>query len=257
MVFLCVVKHQSAADVTRQNPPPCPAPPPPQIDPDEAEGDAGGGGGHWAAASRHPRAVLEGLLQESVSHANVVRNYRFFTRPIADGRDEEEEEDDDEGGSGDYGGDEPGTPEAAGAAAAAEAAAAEAGLVPLRHASGGSSGGTGGGGAVVPVRGGFRQRALARAPRPRLMEVWLVLEFCNRGCVADAVEKGWFRRRHSGFDPWPRAIITTAREVAEALAYLHGQVRGRCPEGRAWPAAACGRPSAGLAPGAAEAAMRG
>jgi hypothetical protein len=25
----------------------------------------------------------------------------------------------------------------------------------------------------------------------------LVLEFCNRGCVADAISKGWFRRKDS------------------------------------------------------------
>jgi hypothetical protein len=24
-----------------------------------------------------------------------------------------------------------------------------------------------------------------------------VLEFCNRGCVADAISKGWFRRKDS------------------------------------------------------------
>lgn len=26
-----------------------------------------------------------------------------------------------------------------------------------------------------------------------MMETWLVLEFCNRGCISDAVDKGWFR----------------------------------------------------------------
>eukprot|EP00879_Flechtneria_rotunda_P009419 GHRR01009861.1.p1 GENE.GHRR01009861.1~~GHRR01009861.1.p1 ORF type:complete len:626 (+),score=158.82 GHRR01009861.1:171-2048(+) len=57
--------------------------------------------------------------------------------------------------------------------------------------------------------------------REQMMETWLVLEFCNRGCIADAVEKGWFRKRGSRFEPDMRTILGVAYEVASALAYLH------------------------------------
>lgn len=73
---------------------------------------------------------------------------------------------------------------------------------------------------------------------------WLLLEFCNRGCISDAVEKGWFRQQppavllgdeagagssvSSSFSgglscPAPdlAAILATAREVAAAMSYLH------------------------------------
>jgi hypothetical protein len=26
-----------------------------------------------------------------------------------------------------------------------------------------------------------------------MVETWLVLEFCNHGCISDAVQKGYFR----------------------------------------------------------------
>jgi serine/threonine protein kinase len=207
--------------------PGAPSPRPGQRDPDEDEEEEAGG--HWADAQ--PRALLEGLLQERVDHPNVVRNYRFFTKPVPadDGLGCSDGDEDDErslygssvgapGGGSSSGGFAGG----GGGGTASDGGAASDG--------GDAGGGGGGGGAVVPVRGGFAARALARPPsrpRPRMMEVWLVLEFCNRGCVADAAEKGWFRRRHSGFDPWPRAIVATAREVASAMAYLHDQVGGR------------------------------
>lgn len=75
---------------------------------------------------------------------------------------------------------------------------------------------------------------------------WLLLEFCNRGCISDAVEKGWFRQQpavvlgdaaaagadssacSSSFTGGPSspapdlaAILATAREVAAAMSYLH------------------------------------
>jgi serine/threonine protein kinase len=93
------------------------------------------------------------------------------------------------------------------------------------------------------------------------METWLLLEFCNRGCISDAVEKGWFRQQQQGpgsglqgalagpggaalqqqlaadssltsksssfsgglvsAAPDLPAILATAREVAAAMSYLH------------------------------------
>ncbi|GBF93165.1 hypothetical protein Rsub_05896 [Raphidocelis subcapitata] len=77
----------------------------------------------------------------------------------------------------------------------------------------GDEGGGGSADAGAGVRGG----------RPRLMEAWLVLEYCDQGSLAEAVERGRFRRRGSGFEPWPRAVVATAREVAEGMAYLHAE----------------------------------
>lgn len=97
--------------------------------------------------------------------------------------------------------------------------------------------------------------------RKHLMETWLLLEFCNRGCISDAVEKGWFRQQQQGpgsglqgalagpggatlqqqlaadssltsksssfsgglvsAAPDLPAILATAREVAAAMSYLH------------------------------------
>lgn len=81
--------------------------------------------------------------------------------------------------------------------------------------------------------------------RKQLMELWLLLEFCNRGCISDAVEKGWFRGQAGGGGsrgalqggessvessftgglssaaPDMGAILATAREVAAAMSYLH------------------------------------
>jgi serine/threonine protein kinase len=55
----------------------------------------------------------------------------------------------------------------------------------------------------------------------------MVLEFCNRGTLSDAIQRGWMLTVRDG-QPQPgevnllRAVIT-AREVAGALEYLHSQ----------------------------------
>ncbi|GFR53121.1 hypothetical protein Agub_g15837 [Astrephomene gubernaculifera] len=54
-----------------------------------------------------------------------------------------------------------------------------------------------------------------------LLETWMVLEFCNKGGLSDAIERGWFRKRHSLFEVDFRALVATAREVAAAMTYLH------------------------------------
>lgn len=95
-----------------------------------------------------------------------------------------------------------------------------------------------------PAAGVARDSYSSRPPRKQLMETWLLLEFCNRGCISDAVEKGWFRQQPQG--PTPSgvsigdgsvessfsggltcpapdmsAILATAREIAAAMSYLH------------------------------------
>lgn len=60
-----------------------------------------------------------------------------------------------------------------------------------------------------------------------LQEVWMVLEFCNRGTLSDAIQRGWLLTLADGV-PQPNQVhllraLTTAREVAGALEYLHSQ----------------------------------
>lgn len=60
-----------------------------------------------------------------------------------------------------------------------------------------------------------------------LQEVWMVLEYCNRGTLSDAIQRGWLLSVKDGA-PQPGHVnmlraITTAREVAGALEYLHSQ----------------------------------
>ncbi|KAG2489421.1 hypothetical protein HYH03_012059 [Edaphochlamys debaryana] len=56
-----------------------------------------------------------------------------------------------------------------------------------------------------------------------VLETWMVLEFCNKGGLADAIERGWFRKRHSLFEVDYKSLILTAREVAAAMTYLHSR----------------------------------
>jgi len=55
-----------------------------------------------------------------------------------------------------------------------------------------------------------------------IMETWMVMEYCNKGSLCDAVDKGWFRSKTSLFEPDWKALIVTAKEIASAMCYLHG-----------------------------------
>lgn len=54
-----------------------------------------------------------------------------------------------------------------------------------------------------------------------MMETWLIMDFCNRGGLSDAVDKGEFRRQDNMFDCDYWTLFTTAKEIASALCYLH------------------------------------
>eukprot|EP00884_Botryococcus_braunii_P023575 jgi/Botrbrau1/9901/Bobra.0012s0004.1 len=56
-------------------------------------------------------------------------------------------------------------------------------------------------------------------------ETWLLLEYCDRGSVSDAVNKGWFRKTPISRDQPPDLdkIIDTAYEIADGMAYLHAR----------------------------------
>ena len=61
---------------------------------------------------------------------------------------------------------------------------------------------------------------------------WMVREWCGRGSLADALNRGWLRLPSSG-EPNLAAILALAHEVALALKYLHDQdiIHGDiCPE---------------------------
>mmetsp|Transcript_31353 Transcript_31353/g.79990 ORF Transcript_31353/g.79990 Transcript_31353/m.79990 type:complete len:891 (-) Transcript_31353:88-2760(-) len=54
-------------------------------------------------------------------------------------------------------------------------------------------------------------------------QTWIVMEYCDRGCVQDAVDRGWLRDKrdcltsHANMD----AVLATCLEIASALCYLH------------------------------------
>ncbi|DBB02594.1 hypothetical protein WJX82_002554 [Trebouxia sp. C0006] len=61
----------------------------------------------------------------------------------------------------------------------------------------------------------------------QLFETWLLLEYCDKGSLQNAVDQGWFRTDQHGHvnaqtKPNMKAIRATALEIAAALAYLHG-----------------------------------
>lgn len=45
----------------------------------------------------------------------------------------------------------------------------------------------------------------------------------QQGSISDAVDRGWFRKKRSLFETDFRFLITTAREIAGAMCYLHGR----------------------------------
>ena len=182
-------------------------------------GDGGGGGGgngngngNGAAAGLGPRAALEPLLHHRLSHPGIVKLYDVMTQR-ADEEDEEEEDQQEEGG-----------------------------------AAFGGSGGRAGGDAASSGSGVFGPGGGAGPP----IEVWMVLEHCDRGTLSDAVARGELADMRPGAggagfgagggngfgaggvgaasSPCPFAylpdalrVASTAREVAEAMAYLHAQ----------------------------------
>ena len=53
--------------------------------------------------------------------------------------------------------------------------------------------------------------------------MWLLLEFCDRGTLADGIDRGLFRREPSNVTGAPdfARIMAAAADVASGLAYLH------------------------------------
>ncbi|KAK9815222.1 hypothetical protein WJX72_000200 [[Myrmecia] bisecta] len=54
---------------------------------------------------------------------------------------------------------------------------------------------------------------------PRLEEeTWLLLEFCDKGCIQDAIDQRWFQ---AGGGVQLANVVITALEIASAMAYMH------------------------------------
>ena len=58
------------------------------------------------------------------------------------------------------------------------------------------------------------------------VDTWIIMEYCNRGSLQTAVPKGMFQRVDSDGTTRPNRlnILTTAVQLAEAMAYVHSQV---------------------------------
>ncbi len=52
----------------------------------------------------------------------------------------------------------------------------------------------------------------------------LLQEFCNKGTLSEAVDKGLFRIAQSAIDVDYRSLVGTATDVAQAMCYLHRSV---------------------------------
>jgi serine/threonine protein kinase len=67
----------------------------------------------------------------------------------------------------------------------------------------------------------------------------MVMEFCDRGCLQDAIDRGWLRTERDCLHSKPHmlSVVATALEVASAMAYLHahdilhGDLTGVCSAG--------------------------
>ncbi|KXZ51728.1 hypothetical protein GPECTOR_11g175 [Gonium pectorale] len=56
-------------------------------------------------------------------------------------------------------------------------------------------------------------------------QTWLIMEYCDRGCLQDAIDRGWLRTSPALENSAPRmdAVLATAVELASALSYLHSK----------------------------------
>ena len=58
------------------------------------------------------------------------------------------------------------------------------------------------------------------------VDTWIIMEYCNRGSLQTAVPKGVFQQADPDGSARPNRlnILTTAAQLAEAMAYVHSQV---------------------------------
>lgn len=53
---------------------------------------------------------------------------------------------------------------------------------------------------------------------------WIIMEFCDKGSLHNAIKKGWFFLDKEKKTPMLSSILQTALDVARALTYLHNQM---------------------------------
>jgi len=134
---------------------------------------------------REKMAVMEAAISSSLSHPNVVQTYTYNVKPVR-----------------------------------------EAATTPAEQLDP----------SVLLMGGGSTQSsALGKALAQRLesstsqscsspvhsYEVRLVLEFCDKGCLRDALDKGCFLTPRDGLNY--RAILDTALDIAKAMVHLHSR----------------------------------
>ena len=149
-------------------------------------GPAPGGGGSaasggGAASASAAAAARESALAQAIVHPNVVATYKVLTVPVSHGR---------------------------------------------AVGGGGGGGGSTGGPGLSPTRvgGGPDDASAADAPPlpppPPLVETWIVLEYCDRGSLEDAIAAGRFMKPDGGGDRDLASIYAALRDVAAGMEYL-------------------------------------
>mmetsp|Transcript_35206 Transcript_35206/g.78353 ORF Transcript_35206/g.78353 Transcript_35206/m.78353 type:complete len:865 (-) Transcript_35206:387-2981(-) len=58
---------------------------------------------------------------------------------------------------------------------------------------------------------------------PAWNETWMIMEYADKGCLQDAIDRGWLLHKRSCLEGTPsmEAVTATALEIASALRYLH------------------------------------
>ncbi|DBA81747.1 hypothetical protein WJX77_001163 [Trebouxia sp. C0004] len=63
--------------------------------------------------------------------------------------------------------------------------------------------------------------------KSQVLEFWLVREYCDKGSLSEAMERGWFMTEDSIINSAPAsdmvAVYATARDIACAMAYVHSR----------------------------------
>ncbi|GAB4819736.1 hypothetical protein N2152v2_006782 [Parachlorella kessleri] len=65
-------------------------------------------------------------------------------------------------------------------------------------------------------------KAVVAVPQEALYETWLVLEYCDKGSLADNIRAGRFLSRRTG-QPHLRAVLMCLADVARGMVHLHSQ----------------------------------
>lgn len=140
--------------------------------------------------------IFEAVLSSNLSHPNVVQTYLYATRPINGTNGLER--------------------------AQSWEPHSSTGTASMNSGGGGGCGGNFDGTTNSAGVGLFKDPETA-ALASALTEVWLVSEYCNRGPLLTAIERGAFLTQPATAYGQPNliAVLQTLQELAAAMAYLH------------------------------------